>query len=89
MEREAAELLRKALRLPESARAALAGSLWASLDHEVDQDAEEAWREEIRRRLQEIDNAALKLVPWQDVRRELLDQALSVSGGLSRNRLAC
>jgi putative addiction module component (TIGR02574 family) len=73
MEHDAAELLRKALQLPEEARAALAGSLWASLDHEVDEDAE-AWRQEIRRRLQEIDSGAVKLIPWQDVRRELLDR---------------
>jgi putative addiction module component (TIGR02574 family) len=70
MEHDPAELLRRALQLPEAARAALADSLWASLDHEVDEDA---WREEIRRRLQEIDSGAVKLIPWKDVRRELLD----------------
>jgi putative addiction module component (TIGR02574 family) len=56
-------------------RAALADSLWASLDHEVDEDA---WREEIRRRLQEIDSGAVKLIHWPDVRRELLDRLGSV-----------
>ena len=70
----AAELPKKALQLPQAARAALADSLWASLDHEVDEDAEDAWRVEIRRRLQEIDSGAVKLIPWQDVRRELLDR---------------
>jgi phage tail tube protein FII len=34
-----------------------------SLDTEVDEDAEEAWRVEIRRRLEEIDRGAAKLVP--------------------------
>jgi len=38
MENDAAELLRRALSLPEEARAAFADSLWASLDHEVDRD---------------------------------------------------
>jgi putative addiction module component (TIGR02574 family) len=74
METDAAELLKTALQLPEAARAALADSLWASLDHEVDDDAEDAWPEEIRRRLQEIDSGAVKLIPWQDVRQELLNR---------------
>ena len=74
MKNEAAEILWRALQLPEPARAALAESLWASLEHEVDEGAEDAWREEIRRRLQEIDSAAVKLIPWHDIRRELLDR---------------
>jgi Rad3-related DNA helicase len=59
MENDAAELLRKALHLPEAARAALADSLW---------------RQEIQRRLQEIDSRGVKLIPWADIRRELLDR---------------
>jgi hypothetical protein len=47
MENDAAELLKKALGLPAEARAALADSLWASLDTEVDEDAEAAWRERL------------------------------------------
>ena len=54
---EAADLLRRALKLPEEARAALADSLWAGLDHEI------------RRRLQEINSDAVKLILWQDVRK--------------------
>jgi putative addiction module component (TIGR02574 family) len=57
--------------LPLEARAALIGPLVDSLDTEVDEDAEEAWREEIRRRLQEIDSGATKLVPWDEARRRL------------------
>jgi hypothetical protein len=37
----------------------------------VDEDAEEGWREEIRRRLEEIDSGAAKLVPWDEARRRL------------------
>jgi putative addiction module component (TIGR02574 family) len=72
MPRDAAQLLKDALELPLEARAALIGSLLDSLDTEVDQDAEEAWREEIRRRLTEIDSGAAKLVPWDEARRRLL-----------------
>jgi len=59
MARDAAELLKDALELPPEARAALIGSLLDSLDTEVDQDAEEAWRDEIRVRLQGIDSGAI------------------------------
>jgi putative addiction module component (TIGR02574 family) len=71
MPRSPAELLSEALHLPIEARAALADSLLDSLDAEVDADAEEAWRDEICRRLQEIDSGAVKLVPWQDAQRRL------------------
>ena len=43
-----------------------------SLDSEVDADGEEAWREEIQRRLREIDSGTVKLVQWDEARRRLL-----------------
>jgi putative addiction module component (TIGR02574 family) len=74
MPRDAAEVLKDALALPVEARAALIGPLVDSLDTEVDEDAEEAWREEIRRRLQQIDSGAVKLIPWAGARRRLLSR---------------
>jgi putative addiction module component (TIGR02574 family) len=71
MVRDPAELLRDALELPLEARAALIDSLIESLDLVVDEGAEEAWREEIYRRLQQIDNGAVQLIPWEDARRRL------------------
>ena len=71
MPRTPAELLSEALHLPIDARAALADSLLDSLDAEVDANAEEAWRDEIYRRLQEIDSGAVQLIPWHDARRRL------------------
>lgn len=71
MPRSPAELLSEALHLPTEARAALADSLLDSLDAEVDANAEEAWRDEIYRRLQEIDRGAAQLIPWRDVQRRL------------------
>jgi len=49
---DAQELLKKALALPDKARAHLAGSLIDSLDDTVDENAEAAWQEEIVRRLE-------------------------------------
>jgi putative addiction module component (TIGR02574 family) len=71
VERDAGEVLRDALALSAEARAALVDSLIESLDQTVDEGAEEAWREEIYRRLQQIDSGAVQLIPWEDARRRL------------------
>ena len=65
------DLLQEAMKLPPEARAALAGSLLASLDSDVDADAEAAWKNEIERRVREIDQGTTKLVPWDEVRHRL------------------
>ena len=54
MKTEPAELLKDALALPPEARSALVESLLESLDAGVDDDAHDAWREEIERRLRQI-----------------------------------
>ena len=72
MSRDAGEILKEALALPAEARAALADSLWDSLDAEVDADAEDAWRQEIRRRLVDLDSGAVAAVPWAEARARLL-----------------
>ena len=71
MPRDVTEVFRDALALPAEARAALVDSLIGSLDSSVDDGAEEAWRGEIHRRLQEIDSGAVQLIPWRDARRRL------------------
>ena len=81
MSRPAAEILRDALELPDDARAALVDSLLESLDTEVDDDVEEAWREEIFRRLQQIDSGAAKMIPWEEVRESLRAQIAEASRG--------
>jgi putative addiction module component (TIGR02574 family) len=74
MKRNPAELLKEAMELPPEARAALAGSLIDSLEVQVDEDAEEAWDAEIARRIREIDDGKVKLVPWAEARRRLTGQ---------------
>lgn len=71
MPKDPAELLRDALTMPVEARAALIDSLLESLDTQVDEEAEASWRQEIYRRLQEIDSGAVKLIPWSDAQRRL------------------
>jgi putative addiction module component (TIGR02574 family) len=74
MTRDATELLEKALRLPPKARAALIASLIESLDGTSDEDAEVAWQAEIDRRARALDEGEVKLVPWAEARRQILDE---------------
>jgi putative addiction module component (TIGR02574 family) len=74
MSRDAGEILKEALDLPPEARAALADSLWESLDSEVDSDAEAEWRTEIQRRLTDLDSGSVTAVPWSQARLQLLSK---------------
>jgi len=78
MTQEAAELLKKALSLPVSERADLAGSLIESLDETHDPSVETAWDEEIQRRMADIDSGKVKPVSLEEARRRL-SSALEVS----------
>jgi len=71
MPREAAQILHEALELPPEQRAALADSLLNSLDTDVDADVEQAWREEIERRVESVRNGTAHMVPWQEVQARL------------------
>src|SRR5919108_1279020 len=66
------ELFRQASELDEHDRATLAGLLLESLEHEVDENVESAWQEEIERRLAELDANTVKLVPWDEVKAKLM-----------------
>ncbi len=72
MTHETRELLAKALALPESERADLAGNLIASLDATVDPDADAAWQEEIARRSRELRSGKVATVSWEDVQKKAL-----------------
>jgi putative addiction module component (TIGR02574 family) len=71
MTHEVSDILRKALALPPEARVALAGSLLESLDDTVDASVEEAWSQEIARRIAELDSGKVKPVPWAEARRQI------------------
>jgi hypothetical protein len=49
------------------ARAALADSLLESIDTEIDEDAESKWREEIRKRMAELNSGPLRAASWSEV----------------------
>jgi putative addiction module component (TIGR02574 family) len=74
MKQNIAEILKEALKLPQEARAALAGTLIDSLDETVDRDAESAWEAEIITRVKEIDEGKVNLVPWAEARAKIAGQ---------------
>jgi putative addiction module component (TIGR02574 family) len=69
------QLFNNALQLSDEDRAELAGLLLGSLDEGHDTDAQAAWSDEIARRLEELNNGAIKPVPWSEVRRRLAGNA--------------
>jgi putative addiction module component (TIGR02574 family) len=71
MSPEVSELLRRALALPVDERAALANTLFDSLEtpHEA---VEAAWDEEVARRMEDLKAGRAVTVPWEQLHRELL-----------------
>jgi len=64
-------VLEEALKLTANERAEVAEQLIASLDEVPDTDVEQAWQEEIQRRLQQIDRGEVKTITWEEVQRRL------------------
>ncbi|HEY2116745.1 MAG TPA: addiction module protein [Candidatus Angelobacter sp.] len=71
MTQEADDLLKKALTLPANERATLAGSLIDSLEEVDETSAQDAWHDEIVRRIDELDSGKAKIVPWDEVQRRV------------------
>jgi len=71
---EARNILEAAMRLPHAERAALASVLKDSLgDGASLEQIEAAWIAQARQRREDLQAGRTSTVPWQDVRRELLD----------------
>jgi putative addiction module component (TIGR02574 family) len=71
MSPEVSDLLKRALALPVDERAALANTLLDSLDTQ-NQSVEEAWDEEVARRMEALKAGKAVTVPWEELHRELL-----------------
>jgi putative addiction module component (TIGR02574 family) len=71
MTRAAKAVLADALRLGPTERAELAAEVLASLDGPADVDAESAWEEEVRRRIEAIDAGTVELEPWDAVKHRI------------------
>ena len=71
MSPEISDLLKRALALPVDERAALANTLLDSLEA-TNQSVEEAWDEEVARRMEALKAGKAVTVPWEELHRELL-----------------
>lgn len=69
MSQSAEEVLNVALKLAPRDRAKLAARLISSLDETADEGVEEAWADEIDRRVNEIDQGRARMIPWQEARK--------------------
>jgi len=64
------ELSRKARSLPPEERIRLAEELLSSVQ-DSDEEIEAAWEEEIKRRLDDVENGTAKLIPAEEVFAEI------------------
>jgi putative addiction module component (TIGR02574 family) len=71
MSPEISDLLKRALALSVDERAALANTLLDSLEI-TNQSVEEAWDEEVGRRIKDLKAGKAVTVPWEQLHRELL-----------------
>jgi putative addiction module component (TIGR02574 family) len=74
MTTQADDILRNALNLAPSERAEIAASLIASLDADTGDEIEAAWAAEIKRRIDQIDQGEVQLVPADEVMRSMRER---------------
>jgi putative addiction module component (TIGR02574 family) len=74
MRKDVTALFRDASDLPDRDRATLAGLLIESLEADQEPDVEAAWSDEIKRRVADLDAGNVETIPWEEVRRRLLDR---------------
>ncbi|HEX2222613.1 MAG TPA: addiction module protein [Thermoanaerobaculia bacterium] len=71
MSPKADELFQLALDLPEQDRADLAARLLWSLEAEAEEDVEQAWSDEIERRIAAADSGEEQILSWDEARARL------------------
>ena len=71
MSPEISDLLKRALALSPDERAALANTLLDSLESS-NESVQDAWDEEVARRIEDLKKGKAVTVPWEQLHRELL-----------------
>lgn len=77
----AEQITAAALALPEGDRQDLLVQLMDSLDAPPDEGYEQAWADEIKRRIDDMESGREKGIPWAEVRRKLLADAANDDAG--------
>lgn len=68
------QLEQEALALPNEQRAELAKHLWETLDATPEPEISDAWRVEVRQRLEELNSGKVTPIPGEDVMRRLIER---------------
>jgi putative addiction module component (TIGR02574 family) len=66
MDAVAEKILQEALALPAETRAELVDSLLGSLDGQIDEGVDDAWRSEVRKRVGEVESGTVETVSWEE-----------------------
>ncbi|HUY35822.1 MAG TPA: addiction module protein [Pirellulales bacterium] len=73
MSTDAERVYHAAMQLPDDQRRRLVGRLLESVDPDADPDWEMAWGDEIKHRIEEIDTGKAAMIPWSELRSELME----------------
>jgi putative addiction module component (TIGR02574 family) len=84
MDTQAQQILQSALQLPYDERVEIAELLMLSLDEQTAVELNALWGEEIRRRIESIDSGRVKMIPADDVMREMRERL----NGSASNRVS-
>ncbi len=66
------DVLNSALSLNERERALIAEKIILSLDPKIDQQSDKHWRNEIKRRIKEIDEGKANLISWNQAKKRII-----------------
>ncbi|HZS26920.1 MAG TPA: addiction module protein [Candidatus Angelobacter sp.] len=86
MSPEVSDLLKRTLALSAEERAALANTLLDSLDG-TNESVQEAWDQEVARRMEDLKTGEAITVPWEQLRRELLPKGSRHHWSISKSVL--
>jgi putative addiction module component (TIGR02574 family) len=71
MTKAAEKLKSELLKLPAKERVRLAEFLFSSIDVDEADELDDAWEQELERRIADLDSARVRAVPWKEVRERL------------------
>jgi putative addiction module component (TIGR02574 family) len=66
------KLMKEVLQRPQKERAVMASRLIASLEPPGPHHIEKEWKQEIQRRIREVENGQAKMIPWAQVKKEMV-----------------
>lgn len=76
-----ADIMKAVMDLPEDDREQLVEELNATLHGGfASKEIETAWATEVERRIEEVESGKVKMLPWDDVQREIFEDLATIRG---------